>query len=155
MVENPNEGLQVPDNYSEVLTESPTTKPERPAPTQAEIEKSYFTKANAKQSLFFRAWYLCLLNITCCAVAKYQLESYQHFGARPPLLCYIMRVGIFFRNGAGKFCKGFWVLPYWDSVYILAFCWYMIKAIEICIAGKNGMIGCKNAEPSNGGEGFK
>ena len=28
----------------------------------------------------------------------------------------------------------------------------MIKAIETCIAGKNGMIGCKNAEPSNSGD---
>ena len=45
MIENPNEGLQVPENYLEVFTESPTTKPEVPAPTQAEIEKSYFTKA--------------------------------------------------------------------------------------------------------------
>ena len=53
MIENPNEGLQVPENYWEVFTESPTTKPEVPAPTKAEIEKSYFTKANAKQSLFF------------------------------------------------------------------------------------------------------
>ena len=52
MIENPNEGLQVPENYLEVFTESPTTKPERPAPTQAEMEKSYFTKANANQSLF-------------------------------------------------------------------------------------------------------
>ena len=52
MIENPNEGLQVPENYLEVFTESLTTKPEVPAPTQAEIEKSYFTKANAKQSLF-------------------------------------------------------------------------------------------------------
>ena len=52
MIENSNEGLQVPENYLEVFIESPTTKPERPAPTQAEIEKSYFTKANAKQSLF-------------------------------------------------------------------------------------------------------
>ena len=52
MIENPNEGLQVPENYLEVFTESPTTKPEVPAPTKAEIEKSYFTKANAKQSLF-------------------------------------------------------------------------------------------------------
>ena len=53
MIENPNEGLQVPENYLEVFTESPTTKPEVPAPTKVEIEKSYFTKANAKQSLFF------------------------------------------------------------------------------------------------------
>ena len=52
MIENPNEGLQVPENYLEVFTENPTTKPEVPAPTKAEIEKSYFTKANAKQSLF-------------------------------------------------------------------------------------------------------
>ena len=52
MIENPNEGLQVPENYLEVFTESPTTKPEVPGLTQAEIEKSYFTKANAKQSLF-------------------------------------------------------------------------------------------------------
>ena len=52
MIENPNEGLQVPENYLEVFTESLTTKPEVPAPTQTEIEKSYFTKANAKQSLF-------------------------------------------------------------------------------------------------------
>ena len=52
MIENPNEGLQVPENYLEVFTESLTTKPEVPAPTQAEIEKSYFTKANAKHSLF-------------------------------------------------------------------------------------------------------
>ena len=52
MIENPNEGLQVPENYLEVFTESLTTKPEVPAPTQAEIEKSYFTKANAKESLF-------------------------------------------------------------------------------------------------------
>ena len=27
MIENPNEGLQVPENYLEVFTESPTTKP--------------------------------------------------------------------------------------------------------------------------------
>ena len=155
MIENPNEGLQVPENYLEVFTKSPTTKPEVPAPTKAEIEKSYFTKANAKQSLF--CWALCLrlLTITCCPVAKYQFASYQHFGARLPLLCCIIRVGSFFRNGAGKVCKGFWVLPYWDSVYILAFCWYMIKAIETCVAGKKGMIGCKNVEPSNGGEGSK
>ena len=52
MMENPNEGLQVPENYLEVFTESPTTKPEVPGLTQAELEKSYFTKANAKQSLF-------------------------------------------------------------------------------------------------------
>ena len=52
MIENPNEGLQVPENYLEVFTESLTTKPEVPAPPQAEIEKSYFTKANAKHSLF-------------------------------------------------------------------------------------------------------
>ena len=52
MIENLNEGLQVPENYLEVFTESLTTKPEVPAPTQAEIEKSYFTKVNAKQSLF-------------------------------------------------------------------------------------------------------
>ncbi|RMX56505.1 hypothetical protein pdam_00023896, partial [Pocillopora damicornis] len=52
MIENRNEGLQVPENYLEVFTESPTTQPEVPAPTQAEIEKSYFTKANAKESLF-------------------------------------------------------------------------------------------------------
>ena len=51
-IENPNEGLQVPENYLEVFTESPTTKPEVPGLTQAEIVKSYFTKANAKQSLF-------------------------------------------------------------------------------------------------------
>ena len=37
MTENPNEGLQVPENYLEVFTESLTTKPEVPAPTQAEI----------------------------------------------------------------------------------------------------------------------
>ena len=49
MVENPNKGLQVPENYLEVFTESPTTKPEVPGLTQAEIVKSYFTKANAKQ----------------------------------------------------------------------------------------------------------
>ncbi|CAH3155347.1 unnamed protein product [Pocillopora meandrina] len=52
MIENRNEGLQVPENYLEVFTESPTTQPEVLAPTQAEIEKSYFTKANAKESLF-------------------------------------------------------------------------------------------------------
>ena len=52
MIENPNDGLQIPENYSEFFNESPTTKPEVPAPTQAEIEKSYFTKANAKHSLF-------------------------------------------------------------------------------------------------------
>ena len=27
MIENPDEGLQVPENYLEVSTESPTTKP--------------------------------------------------------------------------------------------------------------------------------
>ena len=36
MVENPNKGLQVPENYLEVFTESPTTKPEVPGFTQAE-----------------------------------------------------------------------------------------------------------------------
>ena len=39
-------------NYLEVFTEGPATKPEVPAPTQAEMEKFYFTTANAKQSLF-------------------------------------------------------------------------------------------------------
>ena len=121
MVENPNKGLQVPENYLEVFTESPTTKPEVPAPTKAEIEKSYFTKANAKQSLF--CWALCLrfLTITCCPVAKYQFASYQHFGARPALLCCITRVGSFFRNGMAKVCKGFWVLPYWDFSLDISF----------------------------------
>ena len=133
MIENRNEGLQVPENYLEVFTESPTTQPEVPAPTQAEIEKSYFTKANAKQSLFCWAWYLRLLTITCCPVAKYQFASYQLSSS---LLCCIIRVGSLFRNGAKKVCKGHWALPYWDSVYILAFCWYVIKAIETCIAGK-------------------
>ena len=52
MIENPDEGLQVPENYLEVFTESPTRKPEVPAPTPTEMEKFYFTTANAKQSLF-------------------------------------------------------------------------------------------------------
>ena len=52
MIENPDEGLQVSENYLEVFTEGPATKPEVPAPTQAEMEKFYFTTANAKQSLF-------------------------------------------------------------------------------------------------------
>ena len=38
MIENPDEGLQVPENYLEVFTEGPATKPEVPAPTQAEME---------------------------------------------------------------------------------------------------------------------
>ena len=41
MIENPDEGLQVPENYLEVFTEGPATKPEVPAPTQAEME-SFF-----------------------------------------------------------------------------------------------------------------
>ena len=57
MKENPDEGLQVPEEYLEVFTESPTTKPEVSAPTQAEMEKFYFTTANTKQSLFCWAWY--------------------------------------------------------------------------------------------------
>ena len=38
MIENPDEGLQVSENYLEVFTEGPATKPEVPAPTQAEME---------------------------------------------------------------------------------------------------------------------
>ena len=38
MIENPDEGLQVPENYLEVFTEGPATKPEVPAPIQAEME---------------------------------------------------------------------------------------------------------------------
>ena len=45
MIENPDEGLQVPENYLEVFTEGPATKPEVPVPTQAEMEKFYFTTA--------------------------------------------------------------------------------------------------------------
>ena len=30
MIENPDEGLQVPENYLEVFTEGPATKPEVP-----------------------------------------------------------------------------------------------------------------------------
>ena len=52
MIENPNEGLQVPGNFLEVYTESPTTKPEVPAPKQAEIEKSFYqSKCKAKPVL--------------------------------------------------------------------------------------------------------
>ena len=40
----------------------------------------------------------------------------QHDGARPPLLCCVTRLGSFFRNGAKKVCKGFWVPPYQDYV---------------------------------------
>ena len=52
MMENPNEGLQVPENYLKVFTESPTTKPEVRASIKAELEKSYCTKANAKKACF-------------------------------------------------------------------------------------------------------
>ena len=45
MIENPDEGLQVPENYLEVFTEGPATKPEVPVPTQAQMEKFYFTTA--------------------------------------------------------------------------------------------------------------
>ena len=45
MIENPDEGLQVSENYLEVFTEGPATKPEVPVPTQAEMEKFYFTTA--------------------------------------------------------------------------------------------------------------
>ena len=45
MIGNPDEGLQVPENYLEVFTEGPATKPEVPVPTQAEMEKFYFTTA--------------------------------------------------------------------------------------------------------------
>ena len=38
MIENPDKGIYVPENYLEVLTEGPATKPEVPAPTQAEME---------------------------------------------------------------------------------------------------------------------
>ena len=74
MIENPNEGLQVPENYLEVFTESLTTKPE--------------------------------------PVAKYQFASYQHFGARPPLLCCIIRVGSFFEMARKKSAKasGFFLI---------------------------------------------
>ena len=155
MIENPNEGLQVPENYLEVFTESLTTKPEVPAPPQAEIEKSYFTKANAKHSLFCWAWYLRLLTITCCPVAKYQFASYQHFGARPPLLCCIIRVGSFFEMAwkslqrlLGSALLGF-------SLYLSFLLIYDKGNWNLHSWKKNGMIGCKNAEPSNGGEGLK
>ena len=45
MIENPDEGLQVSENYLEVFTEGPAIKPEVPVPTQAELEKFYFTTA--------------------------------------------------------------------------------------------------------------
>ena len=45
MIENPDEGLQVPENYLKVFTEGPATEPEVPVPTQAEMEKFYFTTA--------------------------------------------------------------------------------------------------------------
>ena len=45
MIENPDEGLQVPENYLEVFTEGPATEAEVPVPTQAEMEKFYFTTA--------------------------------------------------------------------------------------------------------------
>ena len=48
MTENPDEGLQVPKNYLEVFTDGPATKPEVSAPTQAEMEKFYFTTAVEK-----------------------------------------------------------------------------------------------------------
>ena len=38
MIDNPDEGIHVPENYLEVFTEGPATKPEVPAPTQAEME---------------------------------------------------------------------------------------------------------------------
>ena len=38
MIENPDEGIYVHENYLEVFTEGPATKPEVPAPTQAEME---------------------------------------------------------------------------------------------------------------------
>ena len=41
------------------------------------------------------------------------------------------------------------------KLIILAFVDIRKKAIEACIVEKNGRIGCKNAEPSNGGEGFR
>ena len=48
MIENPDEGLQVPEEYLEVFTESPTTKPEVSAPTQAEMEKVLFYHSKYK-----------------------------------------------------------------------------------------------------------
>ena len=38
MIENPDERIHVPENYLEVFTEGPATKPEVSAPTQAEME---------------------------------------------------------------------------------------------------------------------
>ena len=90
-----------------------------------------------------------------------------HSGVLGILITFITRVGSFWKWGGkslqrllGSAFLGFvrygreLVEPYlaaiWGKLKILAFCWYTIKAIEACIVGKNGMIGCKNAEPSNG-----
>ena len=87
----------------------------------------------------------------------------QHDGARPPLLCCVTRLGSFFRNGAKKSARasGFHLIRImsqssqlsvdnWQGtglshanlaaisrkLKILAFCWYRIKANDVCITGK-------------------
>ena len=41
--------LRVPEKYLEVFTESPTKKPEVPAPTQAEMEKKWKKLCKSEQ----------------------------------------------------------------------------------------------------------
>ena len=60
MIENPDEGLQVSENYLEVFTEGPATKPEVPVPTQAEMEKFYFTTAVEQFLIYFLPLYPAL-----------------------------------------------------------------------------------------------
>ena len=49
MKENADKELRVPEKYLEVFTESPTKKPEVPAPTQAEMEKKWKKLCKSEQ----------------------------------------------------------------------------------------------------------
>ena len=51
MIDNPDEGIHVPENYLEVFTEGPATKPEVPAPTQAEMESLFYYSSGAVSHL--------------------------------------------------------------------------------------------------------
>ena len=125
MVENPNKGLQVPENYLEVFTESPTTKPEVPGLTQAEIVKSYFTKANAKQmqskACFAEHGTSVFWPLLVAQLQNTNSHLINILGPDQPFCVALQEWVAFFRNGMAKVCKGFWVLPYWDFSLDISF----------------------------------